>query len=220
MSDKSRRMASGNLRKGVSGAELSAELERYVELMQRLTQALVEIQKRLSTADLAVLQDLRAIFYDFEVGPAAGIRDLGRYRFPLVLKRGLWAELCAAVDGYSRVSDELIDTLAARYGLAERLQGWRERGPLLDTKVMVPPPVAACFLLDSLLAKAHRSAISGDLEEEFTTSILPKYGPTGARLWFWAEALRNIAIRNPVCRWLLVGGLARLVGWIFRQIGS
>ena len=81
------------------------------------------------------------------------------------------------------------------------------------------PPTAACFLLDLLLRKADRKAIPGDLEEEFRARI-EKYGQTGARLWFWGETVRTLATRNPVCRWILVGGLMRLVGWIFRQIGS
>jgi hypothetical protein len=81
------------------------------------------------------------------------------------------------------------------------------------------PPAAACLLLDLLLAKADRNVIPGDLAEEFTAR-LTKYGPNGARLWFWAESMRTIAMRNPVCRSILVGGLMRLGEWIFRQIGS
>jgi hypothetical protein len=82
------------------------------------------------------------------------------------------------------------------------------------------PPSVACFLLDLLLAKADRAAIPGDLAEEFTASILPKYGARRARLWFWTQTVRTIATRSPVCRWALVGGLVRVGEWIFRQIGS
>jgi hypothetical protein len=81
------------------------------------------------------------------------------------------------------------------------------------------PPTEARFLLDLLLPKADRQAIAGDREEEFRT-MLAKYGPRRARLWFWGETVRTIATRNPVCRWILVSGLTRLVAWIFRQIGS
>jgi hypothetical protein len=58
----------------------------------------------------------------------------------------------------------------------------------------------------------------GDLEEEFTTSILPKYGARRACFWFWTQTVRTIATRNPVCR--SIGGLIRFGEWIFRQIGS
>jgi hypothetical protein len=81
------------------------------------------------------------------------------------------------------------------------------------------PPTGACFLLDLLLSKADRKAIPGDLEEEFRAR-LAKYGPVGARLWFWCETLRTIAARNPLCRWLLAGGLVRIGEWIFRNTGS
>jgi hypothetical protein len=82
------------------------------------------------------------------------------------------------------------------------------------------PPSGACFLLDVFLAKADRAVLAGDLREEFTTSILPKYGTKRARLWFWTQTVRTIATRNPVCRWILVGGLVRLGEWIFRKIGA
>jgi hypothetical protein len=90
---------------------------------------------------------------------------------------------------------------------------------VIDATENSRPPTAACFLLDLLLRKADRKAIPGDLEEEFRARI-EKYGQTGARLWFWGETVRTLATRNPVCRWILVGGLMRLVGWIFRQISS
>jgi hypothetical protein len=83
----------------------------------------------------------------------------------------------------------------------------------------VPPP-GACFLLDLLLAKADRKTLLGCLEEEFTTYILPKYSARRARFWFWMQTVRTIAIRNPICRWLLVYGLARFGEWILRRIGS
>jgi hypothetical protein len=88
-----------------------------------------------------------------------------------------------------------------------------------STTAPVAPPTKACFLLDLFLSKADRETITGDLEELFRSRLV-KYGPAGARLWFWGETVRVIATRNPVCRWLLVGGLTRLGEWIFRQIGS
>jgi hypothetical protein len=84
----------------------------------------------------------------------------------------------------------------------------------------VVPPTGAWFLLDLILSKADRKAIAGDLKEEFATSILPKYGAGRARFWFWTQTVRTIATRNPVCRWVLVYGLARVGEWILRKIGS
>jgi hypothetical protein len=82
------------------------------------------------------------------------------------------------------------------------------------------PPNGAFFVLDLLLSKTDRAVLPGDLEEEFTTSILPNYGARRARFWFWTQTVRTIARRNPVCRWILVGGLMRLGEWISRQIGG
>ena len=82
------------------------------------------------------------------------------------------------------------------------------------------PPHRACFLLDLFLAKTDRKVIPGDLVEEFTTSILPKYGRRRARFWFWVQTVRTIATRNPISKLILVGALTRLVEWIFRGIGA
>jgi hypothetical protein len=92
--------------------------------------------------------------------------------------------------------------------------------PSSATAKRCAPPTAACFLLDLFLAKTDREVIPADLEEEFTTSILPKYGVRRARFWFWTQTARTIATRNPVCRWLLVGGLVRIGEWVLRKIGS
>jgi hypothetical protein len=83
-------------------------------------------------------------------------------------------------------------------------------------RVQPTPPHRACFLLDLFLVKADRKVIPGDLVEEFTTSILPKYGARRARFWFWVQTVRTIATRNAISRLILVGGLQRLVEWIFR----
>ena len=82
------------------------------------------------------------------------------------------------------------------------------------------PPNRACFLLDLFLGKADRDIMRGDLEEEFATSILPRYGERRALFWFWWQTVRTIATRNAVCRWGLVTGLARLGEWISRGING
>jgi hypothetical protein len=81
----------------------------------------------------------------------------------------------------------------------------------------VPP--GACLLLDLLLAKPDREVIPGDIEEEFKAKVA-KYGPRAARLWVWAETMRVIVHRNPICRWLLIAGLIRVGKWIIRIGGG
>jgi hypothetical protein len=89
----------------------------------------------------------------------------------------------------------------------------------LVTAGSAAPPNRACFCLDLLLGKADREII-GDLEEEFTTKILPERGARRARFWFWKQTAKTIAIRNPVCRGVLVYGLTRFGEWILRLISG
>jgi hypothetical protein len=92
----------------------------------------------------------------------------------------------------------------------------------VDNVVATPrsAPTGASFLLDLFLSKSDRAAIRGDLEEDFSTEILPRYGASRAQRWFWFKTVGIIATRNKVARWVLVGGLARIGEWIFRHIGS
>jgi hypothetical protein len=57
-------------------------------------------------------------------------------------------------------------------------------------------------------------------EEEFTTVKLAKYGPSGARLWFWFETVKVVTARNPVYRWILITALMRLSKWIVGMGGD
>jgi hypothetical protein len=91
------------------------------------------------------------------------------------------------------------DSVARRADALERLINERERPN--DTVLPAPPasgdpPTGASFLLDLCLPKVDREVIPSDLTEEFTTSILPKYGARRARFWFWTQAVRTIARRN------------------------
>ena len=81
------------------------------------------------------------------------------------------------------------------------------------------PQAAASYLLYLLLTKVDREAIPGDLEQEYRTTILPKFGPTCGWFWYWWQTFVNIAWRNPLCRWLLVGGgFAKATEWLWRHI--
>ncbi|MGH9160464.1 MAG: ADOP family duplicated permease [Vicinamibacteraceae bacterium] len=54
------------------------------------------------------------------------------------------------------------------------------------------PPSLARWVLTRTLTGAARSAIIGDLDEEFTTSVLPRLGPRRARRWYWRQAIRSV----------------------------
>ena len=61
-----------------------------------------------------------------------------------------------------------------------------------------PPPLAR-WLLRRVLDGAARSAILGDLDEEFTGFILPRLGARAARRWYWRQTITSIAacLREP-----------------------
>ncbi len=49
-------------------------------------------------------------------------------------------------------------------------------------------PKTAQFLL-LLIPKKGRDNLVGDLEEEFLTIVLPRFGPRNARLWYWEQVI-------------------------------
>jgi hypothetical protein len=61
------------------------------------------------------------------------------------------------------------------------------------------PPRLARWLLRHLLDGAARSAIVGDLDEEFVRFVLPERGRRAARRWYWRQTLGSIVacLRGP-----------------------
>jgi predicted permease len=57
----------------------------------------------------------------------------------------------------------------------------------------VEGPRLARWLLRRVLAGPARSAIVGDLDEEFAAFIVPRLGIRGARRWYWRQTLLSIA---------------------------
>jgi len=54
------------------------------------------------------------------------------------------------------------------------------------------PPKSAKFIL-LLLPKQNREHLIGDLEEEYSTVVLPEYGERKAQFWYWWQVLNSIA---------------------------
>jgi len=84
-----------------------------------------------------------------------------------------------------------------------------------------PPPVWAEKLLHLVLSTRDREALPGDLEEEFRTIILPKFGYAYARKWYWTQVLRSVwplarglAIRIAAC-----AGIWKAIEVALRKIG-
>ena len=62
----------------------------------------------------------------------------------------------------------------------------------------IAPPRFARWLLRRALDGPARSAILGDLDEEFSRFIVPRLGPRAASRWYWRQAIASIAacLRN------------------------
>ena len=55
------------------------------------------------------------------------------------------------------------------------------------------PPRLPRWLLRRALDGPARSAIVGDLDEEYARYVLPQLGPAAARRWYWRQAIASIA---------------------------
>jgi putative ABC transport system permease protein len=61
------------------------------------------------------------------------------------------------------------------------------------------PPRLARWLLGRALAGPARSAIVGDIEEEFACHVAPRLGARAARRWYWRQTVLSVAacLRGP-----------------------
>ncbi len=67
------------------------------------------------------------------------------------------------------------------------------------------------------MPKRDREYILGDLEEEFRTDFLPKFGPEKARRLYWWHAVRSVfAVALGRVRWLI---RVAAVGWLVGKLG-
>jgi len=74
-----------------------------------------------------------------------------------------------------------------------------------------PPKVAKLILL--LVPKRCRENLIGDLEEEYTTILLPEYGARRARAWYWWQVALSI---GPLLWAQVKRGLA--VAWVWKRV--
>lgn len=80
----------------------------------------------------------------------------------------------------------------------------------------VDPPERAELLL-RLVPRRDREPILGDLEEDFRTDFLPKFGPEKARRLYWWHAVRSVfAIALGRVQWLI---RVVAVGWLLGRFG-
>jgi hypothetical protein len=80
-----------------------------------------------------------------------------------------------------------------------------------------PPPATAERLACYLLPKRQRETILGDLEEDYRTTFLPKFGPQEARRMYWSQFIRSVAALMPGWIWAAAGGA---IGWLWSKLSS
>jgi len=73
------------------------------------------------------------------------------------------------------------------------------------------PPKTAEYLLYLLLSREDREAMPGDLEEEYWTVILPKFGSRRAKFWYCCQVARSV---GPI----LIGALDQTVDWVIKKL--
>jgi hypothetical protein len=81
------------------------------------------------------------------------------------------------------------------------------------------PPLTGEKFMYLFLPKKDREALLGDLEEEYRSIILPKFGPRFARIWYWKQVLTSILpiVRCRIVALLKLLSLAKVLEWVSRM---
>jgi hypothetical protein len=76
------------------------------------------------------------------------------------------------------------------------------------------PPMLAEKLILLCTPRSQAQPLIGDLREEFSRFVLPQYGGSFARLWYWKQALSSMP---PLLQWRLARFL--YLGWLLDNVG-
>ncbi len=82
-------------------------------------------------------------------------------------------------------------------------------------------PKSAEKLLYFILPKSAREHLPGDLEEEYRTKILPKFGPRYAKIWYWKQAVGSIGpiLRSQMLKLFGLASVAKVAQWVSQRFG-
>ena len=72
---------------------------------------------------------------------------------------------------------------------------------------------AAEYLLYLFLPREDCKALAGDLDEEYWTTIRPKFGARRAVFWYWCQVCRSIMR-------VIFGAAGRLLWWFIQKFTS
>lgn len=73
-----------------------------------------------------------------------------------------------------------------------------------------------------VLPKHQRESILGDLEEEYNTIILPKFGLRTARLWYWKQAIGSVwpVLACRFKRMAIIAWMGKFAEWVYQRLGT
>jgi hypothetical protein len=83
-------------------------------------------------------------------------------------------------------------------------------------------PQGAEKLLYFILPKDLRESLPGDLEEEYRTIMLPKFGLRFARVWYWKQVVGSVLpiIQNRLIKLFKLAWVGKLASWLFSKTGT
>ena len=119
---------------------------------------------------------------------------------------GCWKTHCRAMP-----RSDLENTVMALQGIM----------PINVVAVASTPPDDANRLLSLFTHGKDRESLIGDLEEEYTTYILPKHGLRFAKFWYWWHTLASIAaiLAARLKALALLGIAGKVMEWLARKVG-
>lgn len=82
-------------------------------------------------------------------------------------------------------------------------------------------PKTAEKLLYIILPKSAREHLPGDLEEEYRTTILPKFGLRYAKIWYWKQVVGSIGpiLRSQLLKLMGFASVAKVAQWVSQRFG-
>ena len=81
------------------------------------------------------------------------------------------------------------------------------------------PPMSADRLLLFIIPRDRSEFILGDLEEIFTSVVVPKYGIRYARVWYWGQVVVEglSGVRQHLINIAGLATLTKIIDWILKR---
>ena len=120
-------------------------------------------------------------------------------------------------DSFRVYSDALSDMSLLVEGVFQKLRKI-SAGKSTHNQDDKEPPKLAEYLLYFFLSRIERENAVGDLVEEYSQTIIPRFGSRWGRIWFYKQVFTSLwpLARRVILKWAIFGWVAELI----RRIGS